>query len=166
MLSAAGKSVRWHCCFVDHRCSSTRRDAQGVHLSTTMLPRSTMLSGPAEIPPKHFCKKSGNKLVCDFLVGDVRFGSKADICGAPTHVRFTPIATAKADLPQWSCLLHPNGGHVRCSSLCLLWAKSGHQAARAIRVSISPRSAAKSMGLVRSASAPFSRALRLVSASP
>src|SRR4029079_14278263 len=118
----------------------------GVMEVSRICTGSTMLSGPAEIPPKHFCKKSGNKLVCDFLVGDVRFGSKADICGAPTHVRFTPIATAKADLPQWSCLLHPNGGHVRCSSLCLLWAKSGHQAARAIRVSISPRSAAKSMG--------------------
>jgi hypothetical protein len=75
---------------------STRRDAQGVHLSTTMLPRSTMLSGPAEIPPKHFCKKSGNKLVCDFLVGDVRFGSKADICAAKSNVRFTPNSDRKS----------------------------------------------------------------------
>ena len=30
----------------------------------------------------------------------VRFGSKADICGATSHVRFTPIATAKVDFPQ------------------------------------------------------------------
>ena len=59
-----------------------------------------MLSGPAEIPPKHFCKKSGNKLVCDFLVGDVRFGSKADICGATSHVRFTPNSDRKSGLPQ------------------------------------------------------------------
>ena len=28
---------------------------------------------------------------------NVRFGSKADICVATSHVRFTPIATAKAD---------------------------------------------------------------------
>ena len=40
------------------------------------------------------------------------------------------------------------------------------QAARSTRVSISLRSALKSIGLVNSASAPFSNALRLVSASP
>jgi hypothetical protein len=39
----------------------------------------------------------------------VRFGSEADICGAKRHVRFTP-----------------ESGHVQCTSLCLLWAKSGH----------------------------------------
>ena len=39
----------------------------------------------------------------------VRFGSKADICGAKQHVRFTP-----------------NSGHVQCISSCLLCAKSGH----------------------------------------
>ena len=31
---------------------------------------------------------------------DVRFGSLADICAAKNDVRFTPIATAKADMPQ------------------------------------------------------------------
>ena len=41
----------------------------------------------------------------------------------------------------------------------------GH-AAIPSRASISPRSAAKSMGFVNSASAPFSSALRFVSASP
>ena len=41
----------------------------------------------------------------------------------------------------------------------------GH-AARSTRVSISLRSVTKSIGLVNSASAPFSSALRLVSASP
>ena len=40
---------------------------------------------------------------------DVRFGSKADICGAKDHVRFTP-----------------ESGHVRCTSSCPLCAKSGH----------------------------------------
>ena len=64
------------------------------------MPRSTMLSGPAEIPPKHFCKKSGNKLVCDFLVGDVRFGSKADMCGATSHVRFTPNSDRESGLAK------------------------------------------------------------------
>jgi hypothetical protein len=66
-----------------------------------MLPRSTMLSGPAEIPPKHFCKKSGNKLVCDFLVGDVRFGSKADICSAKQHVRFAPNSDRESGCPLY-----------------------------------------------------------------
>src|SRR5262249_35025380 len=39
----------------------------------------------------------------------VRFGSRADICGAPSYVRFTPKI-----------------GHVRCNGGCPLWAKSGH----------------------------------------
>src|SRR5262245_23127257 len=34
-------------------------------------------------------------------------GSKADICGAIDDVRFTPIATAKADIRTRSCLLCP-----------------------------------------------------------
>src|SRR5262249_23986472 len=36
---------------------------------------------------------------------DVRFGSKADICTAIGHVRFTP-----------------ESGHVQCNSRCPLWA--------------------------------------------
>jgi hypothetical protein len=39
---------------------------------------------------------------------NVRFGSKADICSAKAHVRFTP-----------------NSGHVRCKEGCPLWAISG-----------------------------------------
>src|SRR5262249_29619887 len=42
-------------------------------------------------------------------ISNVRFGSKADICSAKGHVRFTP-----------------ESGHVQCTSLCLLWANSGH----------------------------------------
>ena len=90
----------------------------------------------------------------------VRFGALADICSAKAHVRFTP-----------------ESGHVQCNSACPLWANSGHcgqalpsaffaYAARSTRVVISLRSAPKSMGLVKSASAPLSNALRLVSASP
>src|SRR5262249_35828926 len=29
------------------------------------------------------------------------------MCSAQAHVRFTPIATAKADFRKWSCLLYP-----------------------------------------------------------
>ena len=81
---------------------------------------------------------------------NVRFGSKADMCSAKGHVRFTP-----------------ESGH--CCKGCPLSANSGHSrdhAARTTRVSISVRSIVKSMGLVRSASAPFSSAFCLVSASP
>jgi hypothetical protein len=31
---------------------------------------------------------------------DVRFGSKADICGATAHVRFTPNSDRKSGFPQ------------------------------------------------------------------
>ena len=40
---------------------------------------------------------------------DVRFGSKADMCSAKLHVRFTP-----------------KSGHVQCNSVCPLCARSGH----------------------------------------
>ena len=42
---------------------------------------------------------------------NVRFGSKADICNANRHVRFTP-----------------NSGHVQCKHRCPLSANSGHSA--------------------------------------
>jgi hypothetical protein len=32
--------------------------------------------------------------------GDVRFGSKADICGAQSHVRYTPESDRESGLPQ------------------------------------------------------------------
>src|SRR5262249_5912415 len=47
----------------------------------------------------------------DYEVGfhDVRFGSKADICSAQRHVRFTPESDIRCDMVE-----------------CPLWAKSGH----------------------------------------
>ena len=45
----------------------------------------------------------------NLIRADVRFGSKADICNAKKHVRFTP-----------------NSGHVQCNSACPLCANSGH----------------------------------------
>jgi hypothetical protein len=43
-------------------------------------------------------------------IGHVRFGSEADICSAQAHVRFTPIATTKADMrhAKSSCLMIVN----------------------------------------------------------
>jgi hypothetical protein len=43
------------------------------------------------------------------MLPNVRFGSKADMCGATGHVRFTP-----------------ESGLMQCSNACLLWANSGH----------------------------------------
>jgi hypothetical protein len=45
-----------------------------------------------------------------FLVYQFRFGSKADIRPAKSHVRFTL-----------------ESGHVQCNGSCLLWANSGHR---------------------------------------
>ena len=46
----------------------------------------------------------------------VRFGSKADICGAKWHVRFAP-----------------KSGHLQCTNSCPLCANSGHSVAEACR---------------------------------
>jgi len=40
------------------------------------------------------------------MLADVRFGSKADVCGAQAHVRFTPDSDRESGLPQQSCLLY------------------------------------------------------------
>src|SRR6516225_7434381 len=44
---------------------------------------------------------------------DVRFGSKADMCSAQAHVRFTPESDIKCDIVE-----------------CPLWANSGHRSLR------------------------------------
>ena len=58
---------------------------------------------------------------------DVRFGSKADICGATSHVRFTPNSDRESGLPQTAMsALPPKADMCRSTSSCLLWATSGH----------------------------------------
>jgi len=37
----------------------------------------------------------------------VRYGSKADICAATSHVRSTPNSDRESVIPQKSCLLYP-----------------------------------------------------------
>ena len=84
-----------------------------------------------------------------------------------TRQRLHPVAgeqeadVAVADLPAE--LLQDQRFEVR---LVVDDEDARRHAASPSRVSISPRSAAKSIGLVSSASAPLSSALRLVSASP
>jgi hypothetical protein len=47
---------------------------------------------------------------------DVRFGSEADICSAIGHVRFTPIATVKADIRKLAMSALPPKADM-CSAL-------------------------------------------------
>jgi hypothetical protein len=57
---------------------------------------------------------------------DVRFGSKADMCGAKRHVRFTPNSDRESGhAANGHVCFTPESGHVQCDSPCLLWANSG-----------------------------------------
>jgi len=47
---------------------------------------------------------------------DVRFGSKADICSAQAHVRFTPESESDIKRGIVKCPLWANSGHRRASS--------------------------------------------------
>jgi hypothetical protein len=56
---------------------------------------------------------------------DVRFGSKADMCNAPTHVRFTPDSDRESRYgTNGHVRFTPKSRHVRCTISCLLWATS------------------------------------------
>src|SRR5262249_43414493 len=46
---------------------------------------------------------------------NVRFGSKADMCSAHAHVRFTPESDIKCDI--WECPLWAKSGHSRHHSI-------------------------------------------------
>ena len=57
---------------------------------------------------------------------DVRFGSKADMCSAKGHVRFTPNSDRKSGHPQNAMSAVPLKADVRRKPLCPLWVISGH----------------------------------------
>src|SRR5262249_11652040 len=49
---------------------------------------------------------------------DVRFGSKADICSAQAHVRFTANSDRESEFPQkLMSALPPKNGHTRASNI-------------------------------------------------
>jgi hypothetical protein len=58
---------------------------------------------------------------------NVRFGSKADICGATEDVRFSPIATSKAGMWSGHDRFTPESGLVQGKRRFLLRATSGLQ---------------------------------------
>src|SRR5262249_31430900 len=70
---------------------------------------TTQISVPEELDYRPFSFKSTQE------DNDVRFGSKADICGAKRHVRFTPNSDRESEIPQKAM-----------SALPPLWANSGH----------------------------------------
>ena len=88
-------------------------------------------------------------------------GSISPKIRCPRSVRFTPDSAQIADTAALRFRATSDQ-----NALQQFGERSGCQGARLIRVSISVRSAAKSIGLVRSVSAPLSSTLRLVSASP
>jgi hypothetical protein len=50
---------------------------------------------------KHALESDGTGLNVDNSIpADVRYGSEADICGATTHVRFTPNSDGESGIPQ------------------------------------------------------------------
>jgi hypothetical protein len=55
------------------------------------------------------------------------FGSKADVCVAKPHVRFTPNSDRKSrHAANGHVRFASESGHVQCTSSCLLRANSGH----------------------------------------
>src|SRR5262245_55492635 len=76
---------------------------------------------------KHHTAFGRNAVERATKMSDVRFGSKADICTAPAHVRFTPNSDRESGhVANGHVCFTPESGHVRCTSRCLLRAKSGH----------------------------------------
>jgi hypothetical protein len=53
-----------------------------------------------EIAPSHCLPQGPGQGTVSGRFSDVRFGSKADICAAKTHVRFTPNSDRKSGFPQ------------------------------------------------------------------
>jgi hypothetical protein len=59
--------------------------------------------------------------------GNVRFGSKADMCSAKEYVRFTPDSDHESGhVPMVMSALPPKADMCGALAYCLLWANSGH----------------------------------------
>ena len=59
---------------------------------------------------------------------DVRFGSKADMCGATRDVRFTPNSDRESGPPQTAMSALPQIADMCGAPADVCWAKSGHLA--------------------------------------
>src|SRR5215813_8492025 len=95
-----------------------------------------LIAAPGDFEKRHYRLKLARWRAAriwaqDRLVGrpeNVRFGSKADMSNASTHVRFTPNSDRESRHPQKVMSALPlKSGHVRCTNRCPLWAKSGHR---------------------------------------
>src|SRR5262245_31854708 len=79
---------------------------------------------------------------------NVRFGSKADVCGAKEHVRLTPDNDRESGFSdKVMSALPPESGHVQRTSACPLWAKSGHDATLSRLTLADPLSPSRSLHL-------------------
>jgi hypothetical protein len=69
-------------------------------------------------PPGRYTGK-GQYTICALAqenLVDVRFGSKADICSAKSHVRFTPNSDRESEISaKGHVCFTPESGRVRCS---------------------------------------------------
>src|SRR5262249_6955888 len=90
-----------------------------VNEKTAPIERIAAVAICRRLPPR--CASQQNRTF------NVRFGSKADMCGANSDVRFTPNSDRESGFPQTDHVrFTPKSGHVRCKQQCLLWANSGH----------------------------------------
>jgi hypothetical protein len=121
------------------------------------------------LPPSYGTDACTVSSTCRVLGTELRPQKKSFARSAVGHFRLRQRAVPPGPLP-----LRPRKLTSGPSEKLSRWPKpvscaatnSGGYAARSTRMSISSRSSAKSIGFVRSASAPFSNALRFVSASP
>src|SRR5262249_52966709 len=89
-------------------------------------PTTVMKSRRLIVAPEAQTRNGSNRHWCsgrvDVSPTDVRFGSKADMCGAKRHVRFTPNSDRESG-PRGEghvCFTPPKSGHVRCKHRCPL----------------------------------------------
>jgi hypothetical protein len=101
----AGASARLLLCPYSKRPSSRHTTAQSDEIAPSFgTSRIVLFESYLALEPK------ARKFGLNNRVPDVRFGSKADKCSARGHVSFPPESR-----------------HLRCTSACLLWAKSVHR---------------------------------------
>src|SRR5262249_2634748 len=89
-------------------CACAARGKKAVEPAMTLM-KSRRRTHPSKVR----VEDRANFASLSEMGGDVRFGSKADICAAKSHVRFTP-----------------ESGHLQRKLECPLWAKSGHRQSR------------------------------------
>jgi hypothetical protein len=87
------------------------------------------LDGASPLPPvlKHQRLPRRSRTRLDQFNKQCPLGSEADMCGAKRDLRFTPYSDRESrHAANGHVCFTPESGHMRCTSRCLLRAKSGH----------------------------------------